>query len=205
MHPQAQELLSRTDPRLAALIQKVGPMDLKPRRLPPYRSLMQAVVYQQLNGKAAETILRRFIALFPGGKPFPKAEQVLEMPQETLRSAGLSRSKANYLQCIAETMLAGQLPSLAECDRITDEEIVQKLTQIKGVGRWTVEMFLIFNLGRPDVLPVHDLGVRRGYQLAFQKRQLPTPIQLERIGQKWAPYRTAAAWYLWRAADGTKD
>ncbi len=205
MHSQAQEFLSRTDPRLAALIQRVGPMDLKPRRLPPYRSLMQAVVYQQLNGKAAETILRRFIALFPGGKAFPKPEQVLKMPQETLRSAGLSKSKANYLQCIAERMLSGQLPSLAECDRITDEEIVDKLIQIKGVGRWTVEMFLIFNLGRPDVFPVHDLGVRRGYQLTFHKRQLPTPVQLQRIGQKWAPYRTAAAWYFWRAADGKDE
>ena len=123
------------------------------------------------------------------------------MQPERLRSAGLSRPKAKYIRGIAEEAASGSLPTLKECDELTDAEIVQRLTEMKGVGRWTVEMFLMFNLGRMDVLPVHDLGVRRGFQIAYGKRKMPEPEQLERYGEKWRPYRTIAARYLWRAVD----
>ena len=121
---------------------------------------------------------------------------------EQLRSAGLSKPKAKYVRGVAEKAVAGGLPSLDDCDDLTDAEIVEKLTELKGVGRWTVEMFLIFNLARPDVLPVHDLGVRRGFQIAYGKSKMPEPEQLEKFGQRWKPYRTLAARYLWRAVDG---
>jgi 3-methyladenine DNA glycosylase/8-oxoguanine DNA glycosylase len=173
---------------------------VKARRIGVFQSLAQAIIYQQLSGKAAATILSRFKALFGDGD-FPSAEQVLTMDPQRLRSAGLSRPKANYIRGIAEKTACGSLPTLKECDDLTDAEIVRRLTEIKGVGRWTVEMFLIFNLGRLDVLPVHDLGVRRGFQIAYGKRKMPEPEQLERFGEKWRPYRTVAARYLWRAVD----
>jgi DNA-3-methyladenine glycosylase II len=185
---------------MAGLISRIGPITLKPRRLPPFQSLVQAIIYQQLSGKAAETILRRFEALFGDGQ-FPAPEQVLQMAPEQLRSAGLSKPKAIYIRGAGEHALAGRLPSLVACDDLTDAEIVERLMVIKGVGRWTAEMFLIFNLGRPDVLPVYDLGVRKGFQIAYGKRNLPNPESLERFGEKWKPHRTAAAWYLWRVLD----
>lgn len=192
--------LQSVDPVLERLIEKIGPVSLKARRVPVFQSLVQAIIYQQLNGKAADTILSRFEALFGDGH-FPSAEQVLAMQPERLRSAGLSRPKAKYIRGIAEEAASGSLPTLKECEELTDAEIVQRLTEMKGVGRWTVEMFLMFNLGRMDVLPVHDLGVRRGFQIAYGKRKMPEPEQLERYGEKWRPYRTVAARYLWRAVD----
>lgn len=200
MIQNALEHLQSVDPVLARLIEKIGPVSVKARRVAVFQSLVQAIIYQQLNAKAADTILSRFEALFGGGR-FPSAEQVLAMPPERLRSAGLSRPKASYVRGIAEKAAAGSLPTLKECDKMTDAEIAQRLIQMKGVGQWTVEMFLIFNLGRLDVLPVHDLGVRRGFQIAYRKRQMPEPESLERFGEKWRPYRTVAARYLWRAAD----
>ena len=185
---------------MARLIDRVGPIKLRPRRLPPFQSLVQAIIHQQLSGQAAGTILERFRGLF-GNDGFPAPEAVLKASPDRLRSAGLSRPKASYILGIAQKAVDGQIPKLDECDRKTDEEIVARLTEIKGVGRWTVEMLLIFNLGRPDVLPVHDLGVRKGFQFAYGKRKMPEPEQLTRFGARWAPYRTTAAWYLWRAAD----
>jgi 3-methyladenine DNA glycosylase/8-oxoguanine DNA glycosylase len=190
----------RAEPVMAGLIDRVGQVKLRPRRLPPFESLTHAIICQQLSGKAAETILGRFTALFGDGG-FPTPEAVLETSLDRLRSAGLSRPKAGYVLGMAQKAVDGYLPTLDECDRMTDQQIVERLTQIKGVGRWTVDMLLIFNLGRPDVLPVHDLGVRKGFQFAYGKRKLPEPEQLSRYGLRWAPYRTAAAWYLWRAAD----
>lgn len=190
----------RTDPVMAGLIDRASAFDLRPRRLPPFESLIHAIVHQQLSGKAAGAILGRFRALF-NNEAFPAPEAVLKTSPDRLRSAGLSRAKGGYVLDIAQRTLQGQIPSLEECDQMTDEEIVAKLTEVKGVGRWTVEMLLIFNLGRPDVLPVHDLGVRKGFQFAFRKRKLPAPDQISRYGVRWAPYRTTAAWYLWRAAD----
>ena len=186
---KAVEHLKSADPVLERLMEKIGPVSMKARRVPVFQSLVQAIIYQQLNSKAADTILSRFKALFGDGH-FPSAEEVLARQPEHLRSAGLSRPKANYIRGIAEKAASGSLPTQKECDELTDAEIVQRLTEMKEVGRWTVDMFLIFNLGRMDVLPVHDLGVRRGFQIAYRKRKLPEPEQLERFGEKWRPYRS---------------
>jgi len=190
----------KTDPVMAGLIERVGPMNLRPRRLQPFESLVHAVIHQQLNGKAAGTILARFLALFNSGG-FPAPEAVLKQSPERLRDAGLSRPKTSYILGIARQAADGHIPGLNDCDRMTDAEIIDQLTEVKGVGRWTVEMLLIFNLGRPDVLPVDDLGVRKGFQRAYAKRKLPEPEQLARYGAQWAPYRSTAARYLWRAND----
>ena len=192
--------LTEADPVMAELSKRLGPVRLKPRRLPPFQSLAHAIIHQQLSGQAAGTILGRFQALFDGSR-FPRPEDVIQADVERLRTAGLSRQKATYIRDLAQKTIDGAVPSLKECDSLTDAEIVERLTSIKGVGRWTVEMLLIFNQGRPDILPVHDLGVRRGFQVAYRKRKLPEPEQLERYGRKWMPYRTTAAWYLWRTAD----
>lgn len=194
----------RSDPVMARLIDRIGPIRHRPRRLPPFQSLVHAVIHQQLSGKAAGTILDRFLALFSDGN-FPAPEEVLAVPVEMLLSAGLSRHKATYILGIAEKVLAGEVPTLLECERMSDEEILARLTTIKGIGQWTGEMLLIFNLGRPDVLPVHDLGVQRGFQIAHGKRKLPEPERLARHGTRWAPHRTTAAFYLWRAADFLAD
>jgi len=156
----------RADPAMAGLIDLIGPVKLRPRRLPPFQSLTHAIIHQQLSGQAAGTILGRFRALF-GDDGFPTPEAVLRASPERLRGAGLSRPKASYVLGLAQKAVDGCVPTLDECDRMTDAEIMDRLTSIKGVGRWTAEMLLIFNLGRPDVLPVHDLEVRKGFQFAY--------------------------------------
>ena len=185
---------------MAKLISHCEPCTLKPRRLPPFQSLTHAIIHQQLNSTAAGTILKRFLALYRGSK-FPTPAEVVKTSVDQLRSAGLSRGKASYIHGLAQYAVDGKLSSLKMCDKMTDLELLETLTAIKGVGRWTAEMLLIFNLGRPDVLPVHDLGVRRGFKIAYRKRQMPAPEALDRFGVKWSPYRSVAAWYLWRAAD----
>ena len=192
--------LNSADPILGDMIDRIWPLSFKARRAPVFQSLVQAIIYQQLSGKVADVILGRFVALF-GEAPFPTADQVLALDPERLRSAGLSRAKAAYIRGVAEKAASGSLPALDECDSLADGKIVERLTEIKGIGRWTVEMFLIFNLGRMDVLPAHDLGVRRGFQIAYRKRKMPEPAGIERFGVKWKPYRTVAARYLWRATD----
>ncbi|MDH7504044.1 MAG: DNA-3-methyladenine glycosylase 2 family protein [Verrucomicrobiota bacterium] len=192
--------LAAVEPAFCALLQRIGPLELKPRRLPPFQALVHAVIFQQLSGRVANVIWHRFPALFPGRK-FPSPAEVLSAGPAVLRKAGISRVKCSYIISIAEQALAGNVPSLSECDKLSDAEIISRLTLLNGVGRWTAEMFLIFNLGRPDVLPVHDFGVRRGFAVAFRKRVLPLPARLARVGARWAPYRTTAALYLWRAAD----
>ena len=193
----------RSDSAMARAIERIGPMKLEPRGLTTFQSLTQAVVYQQLSGKAAATIFGRFVALFEGAA-FPEPEAVLRMPHARLASAGLSRAKCNYILDIAGRTASGELPTLDQCGELTDAELIERLTAVKGIGRWTAEMMLIFNLGRPDVLPVHDLGIRKGFQVIYRKRKLPAPKALEKFGERWAPYRTTAAWYLWRAADFLK-
>jgi DNA-3-methyladenine glycosylase II len=188
----------KSDPVMAAWIGCVGAMTLEPKRLDPFQYLVQAIVYQQLTGKAAATIHRRLLARLGGGLT-PGA--ILGTPPEVFREVGLSRPKTKYIVGLAGMAAEGRIPTLAECDRLTDAQISDKLLAIKGVGQWTVEMFLIFNLGRPDVLPVDDLGIRKGFRLVYHRRLLPNPNQLARFGRRWAPQRTAAAWYLWRAAD----
>lgn len=193
--------LSTADPILGALIARVGPCDLKPDRArSPFQSLVQAVAHQQLNGKAANTILARFIALFPLGR-FPSAREVLDVDASALTGVGLSRAKAGYVKDIARMALDGVVPGNREIKCMSDEEIIARLTQIKGVGRWTVEMLLIFSLGRPDVLPTDDYGIRQGFAIAYRKRKLPEPGQILRYGERWRPYRTTASWYLWRTVD----
>jgi len=194
----------RGDPVIAKVIDRVGPVKLRPRRLPIFQSLTHAIVHQQLNGTAAGTILGRFRALFDGAA-FPTPQAVLKASPESLRSAGLSRGKSGYILGLAQKAVEGHIPSLEDCDEMTDQEIVERLTAIKGVGRWTAEMCLIFNLARPDVLPIHDYGVRKGFQIAYKKRKLPMPEHLEKFGKKWSPYRTTAALYMYRAADFLKD
>jgi len=185
---------------MSSLIAKIGPIRLQPRRLSPFQSLTHAIIHQQLSGKAAGTILERFKLLYPDNE-FPTPAQIAKTSPDKLRSAGLSRPKAGYIIDLAERCEAALLPSLDDCKILSDAAIIAKLTEIKGIGRWTAEMFLIFNLGRPDVLPVHDLGVRRGFQVAYGKRKMPEPERLDDYGRRWGPHRTMAAHYLWRAAD----
>lgn len=201
MHADAERHLTKVDRVLARVIRDVGPCRLRPRRdCPPYQSLVQAVTHQQLNGTAAQTILKRFIALFPGAK-FPPPEAVLAAPDERLRSAGLSRAKTAAIKDIARKTTTGQVPTRREAARLTDEELVARLTEIRGVGPWTVEMFLIFTLGRRDVLPVGDYGVRCGFAKAYGWKELPTAKELLAEGERWRPYRSIASWYLWRVLD----
>ncbi len=205
MHRPALEHL-RGDPVMARLIEEIGPPTLGAARQPTFQSIARAIIYQQLSGKAAETILQRFVTLFgkrSGG--FPESEEVLSMPPRQLRRAGLSAAKARAISDLARRTRDGLVPTLKQCDELSDAQLLDVFTSIKGVGPWTVEMLLIFNLGRPDVLPHRDLGVRRGFQVAHKLRKLPAPERVAREGKKWAPHRTLAAWYLWRAADGAKE
>jgi 3-methyladenine DNA glycosylase/8-oxoguanine DNA glycosylase len=201
MNDAAVRHLSATDLVLADLIAKVGPCELSPNRSrTPFQALVQAVAYQQLHGKAAASIFGRFLASFPEGK-FPSPQQLFETPAEKLTGVGFSRAKASYIREIARMALERVVPGLARIQRMTDEEIIERLTTIRGVGRWTVEMLLIFSLGRPDVLPVDDFGIRSGYALAFRKRKPPTAQEILKRGERWKPYRSVASWYLWRACD----
>lgn len=196
----AYEHLSQ-DPVMAALIARHGKIRRAPSHEEPYAALCEAVVYQQLHAKAAATIFGRVVAQIGDGVAFPRPERLAAASDEALRAAGLSRNKAAALRDVAAHALDGRLPTLDACKSLDDAALVERLTDIRGIGRWTVEMLLIFDLGRPDVLPVDDLGVRRGYQLAYRKRTMPTPKALAEFGRRWAPHRTLAALYLWRAAD----
>ena len=204
MNAAALRHLSVADPVMQRLIREVGPCTLKPEtRRPPFQSLVQAVAHQQLNGTAANTILRRFIKLFPGRR-FPRPEDLASVSDDALRCAGFSRAKVASIRDIAATTLAGIVPTSRQIARLSDDEIITRLTEVRGVGRWTVEMLLIFQLGRPDVLPADDFGVRTGFRVAYKKRELPTVKEVLAHGERWRPHRTTAAWYLWRAADRAK-
>jgi len=196
-----QDHLTRTDPVLGRLIERVGPCSLQPRnRRSPYQSLVRAVVYQQLNGTAAGTILGRVKALYPGRR-FPSAEELAGTPDDRLRSAGLSRAKIAAVKDIAVRTLQGVVPSGRHILTMNDDDILARLTTLRGVGPWTVQMLLIFTLGRPDVLPATDYGVRKGFALTYRLKELPEPEELLDFGERWRPYRTTAAWYLWRAVE----
>lgn len=201
MTPGAITHLSRADQTMARLIKKVGPCRLKPQRQrPPFQALVRSVTFQQLNGKAAETILGRVLALYPG-KKFPTPEELLATPDENLRAAGLSRSKTAAVKDIAAKTLAGVVPDSRAIKQLSNEEILERLTSVRGVGPWTVEMLLMFTLGREDVLPATDFGVRKGFALTYGLKELPSPKVLLAHGEKWRPHRTTASWYLWRAVD----
>jgi DNA-3-methyladenine glycosylase II len=204
MTPEAHKHLSKRDPVLRRLIREHGKCALAPeKRRSPFQSLVQAVAHQQLNGTAANTILTRFKKLFPGRK-FPRPEDLANVTDEQIRACGFSFAKIKAIRDIAEKTLSGVIPTSREIVKLSDDEIVARLTAVRGVGRWTVEMLLIFQLGREDVLPADDFGVRSGFRVAYKKRGMPKPKELLAFGEKWRPHRTTAAWFLWRAADAAK-
>ena len=186
------------------MIREIGACGLVPEtRRPPFQSLVQAVAHQQLHGTAAANILKRFKKLFPGRR-FPRAADLAGVTDEQLRACGFSFAKIKAIRDIAAKTLSGVVPATRHIVKLPDEEIIARLTEVRGVGRWTVEMLLIFQLGRPDVLPVDDFGVRNGFGVAYRKGVMPKPRELLVFGERWKPYRTTAAWYLWRAADAKK-
>jgi DNA-3-methyladenine glycosylase II len=194
----------RRDKRFAALIRRVGPPQLGIQRgRSPYEALMRAIAHQQLHGRAALAILARFEALYPAGA-FPPPDLVLASPETELRACGFSGAKIAAMRAICAAALNGTVPTRRGSARLSDEALIERLTTIRGVGRWTVEMLLIFTLGRPDVLPVDDFGVRDGYRALYGLDLPPKPKALAEIGLVWAPYRSIAAWYLWRASEEGK-
>jgi DNA-3-methyladenine glycosylase II len=191
--------LKRVDPKLAAVIERVGPCRFEARAEGThFDAVCRSIIYQQLSGKAAATIHGRVLDLYGGRAPAPR--ELASTPDERLRGAGLSRQKLTYLKSLAGHVVDGSLP-IDTLHELTDDEIIDRLVQVKGIGRWTAQMFLMFRLGRPDVLPDLDLGIQKGIQLAYGMRKLPTPKKVLVVGAKWAPYRTIASWYLWRILD----
>jgi DNA-3-methyladenine glycosylase II len=196
--------LRKVDPVMKRLISEVGPYALPLRaRRSPFESLARAIAYQQLHDKAAKSILRRFVALFPGRR-FPRPAELLAAAPDAIRATGFSYAKIAALRDLAAKAIDGTVPTSQVIRRLDDDAIVERLIVVRGIGRWTVEMLLIFQLGRPDVLPVDDFGVRNGFRIAYKRTSMPTPQELLRYGERWRPYRTAAAWYLWRAVEGVK-
>jgi len=203
--------LSNGDTKLAALIERAGPFTMKlDQSASPFESLLESILYQQLHGKAAATIHRRFREYF-GGDPTPQA--LLGTPDEPLRGCGVSGNKIKAMRDLAAKTLAGTVPTHNAILKMSNEEIIARLTEVRGIGTWTVEMLLIFRMGRPDVLPVTDYGVRKGFALTFLKlpkhraieaADLPTPEVMHRRAKKWMPYRSVASWYMWRACDLAK-
>lgn len=200
-HDEAHRHIAATDARMAALMGRSSQYNIKPARLiRPFDALAESIAYQQLSGKAAATIFGRVRALYPKRK-WLDPERILATADETFRTAGLSRSKIAALKDLAAKTLDGTVPSGRALARMSDDEIIARLIAVRGIGRWTVEMLLLFDLGRPDVWPVDDYGVRKGFAQTFGRRKLPTPKQLMKLGEKWRPYRSVAAWYFWRALD----
>ena len=203
-HNHAHQHIAATDPRIAALIARSLRYNIKAAPLiRPFDALAESIAYQQLSGKAAATIFGRVRALYPRRK-YLDPEKILATPDESFRAAGLSRSKIAAVKDLAAKTIDGTVPSARAIARMSDEEIILRLTEVRGIGRWTVEMLLLFDLGRPDVWPVDDYGVRKGFAKIFGRRKLPTPKQLMKFGEKWRPYRSVAAWYFWRALDVPK-
>jgi DNA-3-methyladenine glycosylase II len=205
--------LSARDPKLGRLMERAGPFTLRVSSAQsPFEALVESIIYQQLHGKAAATIHRRLLEGFAPicGLEHPSAQQMLDCPNEDLRAAGLSHNKSLALRDLAAKTIDGTVPTLARIRRMSDEAIIEHLTQVRGIGRWTVEMLLMFRLGRPDVLPVDDYGVRKGFALSFQGLKptqkvtpdlLPKPDVMLRRAKRWEPWRSVASWYLWRACD----
>jgi 3-methyladenine DNA glycosylase/8-oxoguanine DNA glycosylase len=191
--------LSNCDPCIARLIQEAMPFEPQiDHSQSPYEALMEAIAYQSISGKAAATIYARVKALSTaGGTPTP--HEMLKLKRPALRKAGLSGAKILAMKDLAQKTIDGIVPTHAEALNLSDEELVQRLVSVRGIGAWTVEMFLIFRLGRPDVLPIHDLGIQKGWSVAYKKNHKPRPKDLLVFGERWRPYRTVASWYLWRA------
>ena len=201
---EAVRHLSSADATLAALMERAGPFAMQIRKLhDPFEALARNIVFQQLHGNAAAAIHKRVLDLFGGGKLRPA--DILGAPEEALRGAGLSGAKLAALQDLAAKTVDGTVPTLARLRRMSDEEIVERLTRVRGIGRWTVEMLLMFRLGRPDVLPVGDFAVRKGFALAYGLKESPKPKELAEFGERWRPYRSVASWYMWRAVELPPD
>jgi DNA-3-methyladenine glycosylase II len=195
--------LKKTDPVMAEVITCVGACKADPRTDGShFDAVMRSIIFQQLSGQAAGTIHRRFQGLYGGRNPKPA--ELARTPDEKLRAIGLSRQKSAYLKDLAVRVLAGEC-AIESLHELSDEEIIAALTAVKGIGRWTAQMFLMFRLGRPDVLPELDLGIQKAIRRAYRLRKHPTPERVRKIGAKWAPYRTVASWYLWRLLDTSKD
>lgn len=197
----ARRYLAGVDPTLGALIASAGAFTMRPVPTQSmFAALVEAIVYQQLSGRAAATILGRVVAVYRPRR-FPRPQDIVDTPPERLREAGLSTAKALAVRDLAVKTLDGTVPPMSRVRRMGDDEIIERLTMVRGVGRWTVEMLLIFRLGRPDVLPLGDLGVRKGFARVFDRRVLTDPLVLHRRAERWRPYRSVASWYLWRALD----
>jgi len=196
---EATRYLAERDERLKRLIDETAAFQLAVEGMrSPYEALLQAIAYQSISGKAAATIFGRVKALGGNGRA-PTPEEMLELRTALLRKAGLSAAKVLAMKDLARKTLAGVVPTLAQARKMSDDELVERLVSVRGIGAWSVEMFLIFRLGRPDVLPIHDLGVKKGWSITYGKQHMPTPKELLAFGERWRPYRTVASWYMWRA------
>lgn len=194
--------LIKADPILGAAIKRLGPCTFKPTHKDPFAELGESIIYQQLSGKAAGTIAGRFRGLF--GNKWPDAPQLLATPEKTIRGVGISQAKMLALYDLAKHAQGGQLKK-SFLENLSDEALIQHVDKIRGIGRWTAEMFLIFSLGRPDVFPLDDLGIQKGIQILFNYKKLPAKSTMARHAKKWRPHRTLATWYLWRLTDSQKE
>jgi DNA-3-methyladenine glycosylase II len=198
-HVAAHEFLTKNDPHLADVITRTGEVQFKLDECDSvYESLLEAIVYQSISGKAAAKIFSRIQALGANGV-CPTPAEILKTRIPALRKAGLSKAKALAMKDLAHKTIDGVVPTLDAAQKMSDEELVERLISVRGIGAWTVEMFLIFRLGRPDVLPIHDLGVQKGWAITYRKRKMPKPKELLKFGERWRPWRTIASWYMWRA------
>ncbi len=200
-HRAAIAHITKDDPRIAALIETSLEFKLNiDEQQSPYESLLRAIAYQSIAGKAAAVIFGRIKALGSNGR-CPTPEELLRVPDQKLREAGLSAAKIAAVRDLAQKTIDGTVPTLEDAQKMSDTELVERLISVRGIGAWTVEMFLIFRLGRPDVLPIHDYGVQKGFALTYRKRRIPKPKELAKFGERWRPYRTVASWYMWRAVE----
>jgi DNA-3-methyladenine glycosylase II len=200
-HVKAHEHITRTDKRMARVITKTGAFRFQLDQCDSvYESLLEAIAYQSISGKAAATIFARIKALGSNGL-CPTPAEILAVSNQKLREAGLSGAKAAAMKDLAQKTIDGVVPTLEAAGQLSDEELVERLISVRGIGAWTVEMFLIFRLGRPDVLPIHDYGVQKGFALTYGKKEIPKPRELAAFGERWRPYRTVASWYMWRAVE----
>jgi len=198
-HVEAHAHLSRIDKRLARLIERVGNFHFKLDECDSvYESLLEAITHQSIAGKAAQVIFARIVALGTNGR-CPTPQELLRVPKQKLRKVGLSNAKVVAVGDLAQKTIEGVVPTLEEAEKMSDQELVDRLISVRGIGAWTVEMFLIFRLGRPDVLPIHDYGVQKGFAITYRKKAIPKPRELAEFGERWRPYRTVASWYMWRA------
>jgi DNA-3-methyladenine glycosylase II len=198
-HVEAHAHLSKIDKRLAGVIERVGEFQFKLDECDSvYESLLEAITHQSIAGKAAQVIFARIVALGSDGR-CPTPQELLRVRKPKLRKAGLSHAKIAAVRDLAQKTIEGIVPTIEAAEKMSDQELVDRLISVRGIGAWTVEMFLIFRLGRPDVLPIHDYGVQKGYAITYRKKGIPKPKELLKFGERWRPYRTVASWYMWRA------